>query len=92
MLQTAILLSSFFQSDEELEMGDSLDDQETSLKSGEEENEIQKLWSKKEQLRRVKEQRERQQACVQVSAVCATIFPFVRFGRKLHGSCGNNVS
>uniref|UniRef100_A0A131XZR4 Putative nonsense-mediated mrna decay protein n=1 Tax=Ixodes ricinus TaxID=34613 RepID=A0A131XZR4_IXORI len=49
----------------EEELGDSLDDQEVSLKSGEEENEIQKLWSKKEQLRRAKEQRERQQACVQ---------------------------
>ncbi|CAN7984913.1 unnamed protein product [Ixodes hexagonus] len=49
----------------EEELGDSLDDQEVSLKCGEEENEIQKLWSKKEQLRRAKEQRERQQACVQ---------------------------
>ncbi|XP_077509894.1 telomerase-binding protein EST1A-like isoform X2 [Amblyomma americanum] len=52
-------------SDEELELGDSLDDQETPFKSSEEENEIQKLWTKKEQLRRAKEQHERQHACVQ---------------------------
>uniref|UniRef100_A0A1E1XLZ5 Putative nonsense-mediated mrna decay protein n=1 Tax=Amblyomma sculptum TaxID=1581419 RepID=A0A1E1XLZ5_AMBSC len=52
-------------SDEELELGDSLDDQEAPFKSSEEENEIQKLWTKKEQLRRAKEQHERQHACVQ---------------------------
>ncbi|KAL1440197.1 hypothetical protein MTO96_010005 [Rhipicephalus appendiculatus] len=52
-------------SDDELELGDSLDDQEVPLKSGEEENEIQRLWTKKEQLRKAKEQHERQHACVQ---------------------------
>ncbi|XP_050049896.2 telomerase-binding protein EST1A-like [Dermacentor andersoni] len=52
-------------SDDELELGDSLDDQEAPLKSGEEENEIQRLWTKKEQLRKAKEQHERQHACVQ---------------------------
>ncbi|KAH6934628.1 hypothetical protein HPB50_026164 [Hyalomma asiaticum] len=52
-------------SDDELELGDSLDDQEAPAKSGEEENEIQRLWTKKEQLRKAKEQHERQHACVQ---------------------------
>uniref|UniRef100_L7M936 PIN domain-containing protein n=1 Tax=Rhipicephalus pulchellus TaxID=72859 RepID=L7M936_RHIPC len=52
-------------SDDSLELGDSLDDQEVPLKSGEEENEIQRLRTKKEQLRKAKEQHERQHACVQ---------------------------
>ncbi|XP_037513431.1 telomerase-binding protein EST1A isoform X2 [Rhipicephalus sanguineus] len=52
-------------SEDELELGDSLDDQEAPLKSGEEESEIQRLWTKKEQLRKAKEQHERQHACVQ---------------------------
>ncbi|KAK8771884.1 hypothetical protein V5799_024870 [Amblyomma americanum] len=52
-------------SDEELEMGDSLDDQKAQFTSSEEEKEIQKLWTKKEQLRRAKEQHERHHACIQ---------------------------
>lgn len=53
-------------SEDELEVGDSLEDPESvPVKSGEEENEIQKLWTKKEQLHKAKEQHERQHACVQ---------------------------
>ncbi|XP_075745676.1 telomerase-binding protein EST1A-like isoform X2 [Rhipicephalus microplus] len=51
-------------SEEELELGDSLDDQDAPLKSEEEENEIQKLRTKKEELRKAKEQHDRQQSCV----------------------------
>lgn len=55
-------------SEDDLEAGDSLEDPESSTpaaRTGEEENEIQKLWTKKEQLRRAKEQHDRQHACVQ---------------------------
>ncbi|KAK8767430.1 hypothetical protein V5799_005792 [Amblyomma americanum] len=50
-------------SDEELELGDSLDDQTAPFTSSEEEQEIHKLWTKKEQLRPAK-QHERHHACI----------------------------
>uniref|UniRef100_A0A2R5LHI5 Telomerase-binding protein EST1A n=1 Tax=Ornithodoros turicata TaxID=34597 RepID=A0A2R5LHI5_9ACAR len=55
---------TFDSSDDDLDMCDSLEDQEVPLNC-DEDSEIQKLWSKKEQLRKAKDQRDRHQACVQ---------------------------